>query len=122
MRARDHAIALLALQPGSNSIARCARRHRPAGVRAPSLRSARATATASGFVAPAWLEPRGPSDVLASVGFAWHETGLAIKRLADRRWIASPVIGFATRTPLRTAVALASAAALAPIGDRVAIA
>jgi hypothetical protein len=37
-------------------------------------------------------------------------------------WIASPGIGFATRTPLRMAAALAWAAALAPIGDRVAIA
>ena len=75
-----------------------------------------------GFVAPAWLEPRGLGDVLAGLGFAWHETGLAIERLGDRRWIASPVIGFATRTRLRTAAALAWAAALTPIVARAAAA
>lgn len=44
----------------------------------------------------AWLEPRGLGDVLAHIGFDWHETGLAIERLRDQRWIVSPVIGFAT--------------------------
>ncbi len=68
-----------------------------------------------GFVAPAWLEPAGFADVLAGLGFGWHETGLALERLRDRRWIASPVIGFATRSRSRTAAALAWAAALTPV-------
>jgi predicted deacetylase len=71
-----------------------------------------------GFVAPAWLEPVGLGDVLARIGFAWHETGLAIERLRDRRWTASPVIGFATRSPARLAASLAWAAVLLPVIDR----
>jgi predicted deacetylase len=34
-----------------------------------------------GFVAPAWLEPRGFGDVLARLAFRWHETG---ERFAGR--------------------------------------
>jgi predicted deacetylase len=68
-----------------------------------------------GFVAPAWLEPRGLGDVLAHIGLDWHETGVAIERLRDRRWIVSPVIGFATRTRARLAASLAWAAALTPL-------
>ena len=73
-----------------------------------------------GFVAPAWLEPRGFGDTLARLGFDWHETGLAIERLRDRRWIASPVVGFATRTRLRALASLAWAALLVPILERAA--
>jgi predicted deacetylase len=69
----------------------------------------------AGFVAPAWLEPRGLGDVLARLGFDWHETGLAIERLRDRRRTVSPVVGFATRTPVRTVASLAWAAALTPL-------
>jgi hypothetical protein len=68
-----------------------------------------------GFVAPAWLEPRGLGDVLAHIGLDWHETGLAIERLRDRRWIVSPVIGFATRTRARLTASLAWAAAMTPL-------
>lgn len=68
-----------------------------------------------GFVAPAWLEPRGLGDMLADIGFDWHETGLAIERLRDRRSLVSPVIGFATRTALRRSAALAWAALLGPV-------
>lgn len=68
-----------------------------------------------GFVAPAWLEPRGFSDVLAHAGFGWHETALGIEGLPDRRRLASPVIGFATRSRLRTAAALAWAGLLTPV-------
>lgn len=67
-----------------------------------------------GFVAPAWLEPRGLGDVLARLGFDWHETGLAIERLRDRQKLVSPVIGFATRTWPRQLASLAWAAALVP--------
>src|SRR5262249_42493764 len=71
-----------------------------------------------GFVAPAWLEPRGLGDVLARIGLDWHETGVAIERLRDRRWIVSPVIGFATRTRARLAASLAWAAAMTPLLER----
>lgn len=70
-----------------------------------------------GFVAPAWLEPRGFGDLLARLGFDWHETGLAIERLCDRAWIRSPVIGFATRTRVRALASRLWAAGLAPIVD-----
>jgi len=71
-----------------------------------------------GFVAPAWLEPRGFGDLLSELGFAWHETGLSIERLYDRRRIVAPVIGFATRTRLRMRASLAWAAALLPLIER----
>jgi len=77
-------------------------------------------ASVRGFVAPAWLEPRGFADVLVRAGFDWHETGLAIERLRDRARLASPVIGFATRSRVRTAAALAWAATLTPALARLA--
>jgi predicted deacetylase len=73
-----------------------------------------------GFVAPAWLEPRGLDDVLSRLGFGWHETGIAIERLRDRRRTVSPVIGFATRSAVRTAASLAWAAAVVPVIERTA--
>ena len=73
-----------------------------------------------GFVAPAWLEPRGFADLLERLGFDWHETGLAIERLRDRRRIVSPVIGFATRTRMRAAASLVWAAALLPVIEQLA--
>jgi uncharacterized protein len=73
-----------------------------------------------GFVAPAWLEPPRFGEVLARGGFDWHETGLRLERLRDRRWFASPVIGFATRTPARMRASLAWAAMLTPVLERLA--
>jgi predicted deacetylase len=73
-----------------------------------------------GFVAPAWLEPRGFGVHLRSAGFRWHEGTLWVERLAGRtaaeprRFYLTPVIGFATRTEARLAAALAWAGALAP--------
>jgi uncharacterized protein len=61
----------------------------------------------AGFVAPAWLEPSGFSALLARAGFAWHETSRFVEALAPQRRHFSPVIGFATRTPLRQALSLA---------------
>jgi predicted deacetylase len=84
-------------------------------VRARDELAALVRAPIRGFVAPAWLEPRGFGDVLAQLGFAWHETGLAIERLRDRVWIASPVIGFATRTRSRLFASLAWAAVMTPV-------
>ncbi len=67
-----------------------------------------APAGALGFVAPAWLEPRGFSSLLARLGFAWHETSRFVERLAPSpRRLFSPVIGFATRTPLRETLSIA---------------
>ena len=74
----------------------------------------------AGFVAPAWLEPRGFGAHLAAAGFGWHEGRLWIERLARpgtaeaRRLHRTPVIGFATRSRIRLAAALAWAGALAP--------
>lgn len=67
---------------------------------------------APGFVAPAWLEPRGLPALLARHGFSWHETSRFIEALPARRRFVAPVIGFATRTPLREALSLAWARAL----------
>lgn len=67
----------------------------------------------AGFVAPAWLEPRGLGALLARHGFRWHETALALEALAPRRRALAPVIGYATRSPLRLAAALAWSGALA---------
>jgi hypothetical protein len=67
---------------------------------------------APGFVAPAWLEPRGLPALLARHGFAWHETSRFVEALPSRRRIEAPVIGFATRTPLRETLSLAWARAL----------
>ena len=79
-----------------------------------------AGAAIRGFVAPAWLEPRGFGDVLARLGFDWHETGLAIERLPDRRRIAAPVIGFATRSRARLHASLAWAAMMVPVLEQLA--
>ncbi|HEX3765249.1 MAG TPA: hypothetical protein VHW23_41415 [Kofleriaceae bacterium] len=66
-----------------------------------------------GFVAPAWLEPRGLGDVLARIGLDWHETGLAIERLRDRRWIVSVAAAArAVRRLLAARPAVTTAAAL----------
>jgi predicted deacetylase len=55
----------------------------------------------AGFVAPAWLEPRGFAAELRAAGFRWHETALAIEPLAPRHE--------ATRRRLAPAVAFAAA-------------
>jgi uncharacterized protein len=55
----------------------------------------------AGFVAPAWLEPRGFAALLARHGFRWHETSLYVEDLRAQRRLLTPVIGYATRTPLR---------------------
>lgn len=65
-----------------------------------------------GFVAPAWLEPRGLGALLEQHGFTWHETSLALEALAPRRRVLAPVIGYATRSALRQAAALAWSRAL----------
>jgi len=74
----------------------------------------------AGFVAPAWLEPRGFGAHLAVAGFRWHEGGLWIERLGPplagrARRYRTPVIGFATRTRLRLGAGLAWAGLLAPV-------
>jgi predicted deacetylase len=89
-------------------------------VRARDELAALVRAPIRGFVAPAWLEPRGFGDVLERLGFEWHETGFAIERLRDRQRIVSPVIGFATRTWARRIASLAWAAALVPAIERAA--
>jgi predicted deacetylase len=68
-----------------------------------------------GFVAPAWLEPRGFARDLLAAGFTWHEGTTWIEHLgpAGRR-ARTPVVGFATRTAARRLAALAWAAALVP--------
>jgi predicted deacetylase len=61
-----------------------------------------------GFVAPAWLEPRGFALPLAQAGFSWHEGGTWVERLgAARRVYRGPVVGFATRTTARRLTSLA---------------
>lgn len=74
-----------------------------------------------GFVAPAWLEPPRFAAVLSRIGFGWHETALWIERLRDRRWFASPVVGFATRTRMRAHASLAWAALTLPLLERTAL-
>jgi predicted deacetylase len=72
-----------------------------------------------GFVAPAWLEPRGFGRELARAGFGWHEGSTWIERLDDStttRW-RLPVIGFATRTWTREQAACAWARLAAPFVD-----
>ena len=75
----------------------------------------------TGFVAPAWLEPRRFSRDLQDTGFAWHESGLWLERLATGRGrrtrIRGPVIGFASRRGPRRLAALAWAHAMTPIVD-----
>lgn len=73
----------------------------------------------AGFVAPAWLEPRGFARTLARLGFAWHETSRFVEQLdaatsprARPRRVAAPALGFATRTPLREALSLGWARAV----------
>jgi len=72
-----------------------------------------------GFVAPAWLEPRGFATALAACGFAWHEGSLWVERLAApgraARRVRTPVIGFATRSRIREIAALGWAATLTPL-------
>jgi hypothetical protein len=74
-----------------------------------------------GFVAPAWLEPQGLARRLAASGFRWHETKWLIERLADRiaerRRVIAPAIGFATRTWLRERAALAWARLATPLAS-----
>ena len=86
----------------------------------------------AGFVAPAWLEPRGFAPVLAALGFAWHETSRFVEALAapsssssssaspapSPRRIAVPAIGFATRSRLREALSLAWAQLLLTAAPR----
>ncbi len=72
----------------------------------------------AGFVAPAWLEPRGLDRILAAAGFGWHETSLWLEDLPVRRRIASPVLGWATRSRWREQAAVAWARAVAPVADR----
>lgn len=78
----------------------------------------------TGFVAPAWLEPAGLAATLTTLGFAWHETALAVERLASprgpRRRVRAPVIGFATRSRWRERAAVAWAAALTAPVDQLA--
>lgn len=97
---------------------------RPAAPLAELLRRGRAELTSilpsppTGFVAPAWLEPRGLAITLARLGFTWHETSRFVETLASPSQqqqplrIVSPAIGYATRTPLREALSLAWARAL----------
>ncbi|MCG8422304.1 MAG: polysaccharide deacetylase family protein [Proteobacteria bacterium] len=69
-----------------------------------------------GFVAPAWQESRFLSQQLHALGFQWHETNLFVAPLAeDSGRIFSPVIGFATRTPLRLVSSLLWGRTLTPI-------
>lgn len=69
-------------------------------------------ASPAGFVAPAWLEPRRLDALLEQHGFTWHETSLALEALAPRRRVLAPVLGYATRSALRQAAALAWSRAL----------
>jgi uncharacterized protein len=75
-----------------------------------------------GFVAPAWLEPRGFGRHLAAAGFHWHEGSTWIERLDPGARTLAPVIGFATRTRAREiasrAWAAGIAASLAPLATR----
>jgi predicted deacetylase len=73
-----------------------------------------------GFVAPAWLEPRGLADVLGAVGFRWHETSLYLEALPSGRRLVSPVLGWATRSARREAAAVAWAAVMTPVARRIA--
>ena len=74
----------------------------------------------AGFVAPAWLEPRGLGDALAAAGFAWHETSMVVEDLRARRRVPSPVLGWATRSRWRERAAVAWAAAVAPLAAHLA--
>ena len=74
----------------------------------------------AGFVAPAWLEPRGLRDALAAAGFAWHETSVWVEDLRARRRVPSPVLGWATRSTWRELAAVAWARGLGPAVDRLA--
>lgn len=73
----------------------------------------------SGFVAPAWLEPRRFDHQLRRAGFGWHETGMYVERLPvswqSRRRIRTPVLGFATRSRLREWAAIAWVRGLTPL-------
>ncbi|HXI54936.1 MAG TPA: DUF2334 domain-containing protein [Polyangia bacterium] len=72
-----------------------------------------------GFIAPAWLEPRGFGDDVRAAGFRWHEGSLWIESFAAgdgkarRRY--APVIGFATRSRARLLASVAWGTLLAPI-------
>jgi predicted deacetylase len=72
----------------------------------------------AGFVAPAWLEPRGLGRVLAASGFAWHESSLWVEDLRAGRRIASPVLGWATRSRWREQAAVAWARVVGPAASR----
>jgi hypothetical protein len=71
-----------------------------------------------GFIAPAWLEPRGFGDDVRAAGFRWHEGSLWVESFAAgdgkarRRY--APVIGFATRTRARLLASVAWGTLLAP--------
>jgi len=54
----------------------------------------------TGFVAPAWLFNRALIPALRERGFAWTENHWRIYDLRCRESVASPVITWATRTPL----------------------
>lgn len=56
-----------------------------------------------GFVAPAWLEPRGMSAALGRAGFDWHEGATWIEDLVGEVpiRIVGPALGAATRTAAR---------------------
>ncbi|HKA87530.1 MAG TPA: DUF2334 domain-containing protein [Haliangiales bacterium] len=88
---------------------------------APLLRAGRALVedlvgtAVRGFVAPAWLEPRGFGRLLAAEGFGWHETRWGIERLSPRRRHLAPVLSFAARTRARRRTSLAAARLLRPL-------
>jgi len=75
-----------------------------------------------GFVAPAWLEPRGFAATLTQAGFRWHEGGTWVERLSDghmrsRRW-RLPVVGFATRTTARRVTSIVWSRAATALAQR----
>jgi uncharacterized protein len=74
----------------------------------------------AGFVAPAWLEPRGLGAVLGEAGFRWHETSMYVEALPAGRRRISPVLGWATRSAWREAAAVAWAAVMTPVARRIA--
>jgi predicted deacetylase len=72
----------------------------------------------AGFVAPAWLEPRGLGGVLAASGFAWHESSLWVEDLRAGRRIPSPVLGWATRSRWRERMAVTWTRVVGPVASQ----
>ena len=86
-----------------------------------ALREVLGEDTDPGFVAPAWLYSRGTKRALEELGVPWTEDHAGVRFPTGKgRFIRSPVVCFATRTPVRRMLSvlwsLAAPQLLAPFG------